>query len=63
MRFRLLIPILVFAGISLGACGKGEDPAEQQAPSDTGAAQEEKTTSAATTETAKEEPAAPKAGQ
>lgn len=63
MSFRLLIPVFVFAVLTLNACGKSEDPAEQQAPSDTGAVQEETATGAPTAETAKEEPAAPKAGQ
>ena len=63
MNFRVSIPILVFAILSLSACGKSEDPAGQQAAPKTGAVQEEKATSAPMTETAKEEPAAPKAGQ
>lgn len=63
MNFRLLIPVFVFALLSLSACGKSEEPAEQQPAPDTGAVQEEKATGAPTAEAAKEEPAPPKAGQ
>jgi len=63
MNFRLLIPILAFAVLSLSACDKGKDTAGQQASPGKSAVQEEKAASAPMTETAKDAPAAPKAGQ
>jgi hypothetical protein len=53
MSFRLLIPIFVAMILGLGACGKSEEPAEQQAAPATGAA-EEKAATEATAEPAKE---------